>query len=187
MVNILDADTSRSQAIQQNAVANAVTEAEIARQKVNDIYLHTWAKGIKAFAAEDSAYLCFVSGQDPVIYGDAVYSAKVMIGDCNNNASTISKYRSNTTNLTSKVEASSGGIYPNPNNGLMQANVVVEKGQSGYLSIYSIQGQKVADYVLKEGENNFEIDQRQINAGVYYYNITINDVVISSNKLVIVK
>ncbi len=182
----IDGDTGGVDAVQQNALIMGTTEAEIARQKVNAIYLSTWVQGIREFSAEDSSYLCFIASQNPIVYGDAVYSAIVMVGHCANSSSGNARMIE-AGNSSNEIAVQPGYVYPNPNNGLMQASITLEKGQSGTLSLYSIQGQRVADYVLKEGENRFEIDQRNLDAGIYYYNANLNGTIIANNKLVIVK
>lgn len=78
-------------------------------------------------------------------------------------------------------------VYPNPNKGLMQANIRLNVGEKGEIVIYDLLGKQLSTYNLVEGKNDFEIDQSNLESGVYFYSIAINGIIKESKKLIIVK
>jgi type IX secretion system substrate protein len=75
-------------------------------------------------------------------------------------------------------------LYPNPNNGSMSVEYKVSK--DAYLEITDINGNLVGKYNLPALGTKIDIRNDNLNNGVYLYRV-INDVVVSTGKVVIMK
>ena len=78
-------------------------------------------------------------------------------------------------------------LYPNPSNGLMQLDYVLEKEQKGMFIIYDLLGKKQEAYELQQNMNSFFINEPLLNNGIYFYQVFINNKLFATDKLVIVK
>jgi len=103
---------------------------------VSAIYLNTWAVGIREFSSSDSSTLLNIAIQNPLINGDAVYSARVMLNinpDDYNNSNRMSE------SDTEEEPVSKNTVYPNPNDGTMSLSYYIDAdaerdGQGNHLS-----------------------------------------------------
>jgi len=158
------------------------------RKTVNLIYLSTWAQGILSFSSADSATLYSIAIEEPLEFGDAVYSARVMLGIDPNNAGNRIREDIPVINISKAKEISISKVYPNPNDGTMQINYSLEEGQIGKLIIYDLTGRKLNTYSLQEGEHNtLKISEGALKNGVYFYEIIVNGEMIEQDKIVIIK
>jgi hypothetical protein len=172
-------------ASQYNSEIAVSTAADIARKQVDAIHLNSWAQGTSIFRSTDSTYLCNLAAEDPAVFGSAVYSAIVMVGDCE--TLEMETERKTQIQATEKLTESKQMIYPNPNNGLMQADILLKENENGTLDIFDLSGVKLSAYGLKAGNNTFTIDESKLSAGIYIYHIVVNGKTIQSQKLVIIK
>ena len=78
-------------------------------------------------------------------------------------------------------------LYPNPNDGNMTLSYNLPTDQQGQFIIYDVVGNTVAKTNLDKGLNQKQIDLTQLAAGIYYYRVSFNDVIIATDKIVIVK
>jgi hypothetical protein len=171
-----------------NASIVTENEAEAARKQVDEIHLRSWARGVATFTASDSSYLCQIAIEDPEFFGSAVYSAQVMVGECSDTEQTARiSYITKNENDRSVLLQTKPLIYPNPNNGNMQAEILLQNKESGTLEICTFSGTQLSSYTLKPGNNNFAIDESNLKAGVYIYRIVVNGQHKETKKLVIVK
>ncbi len=76
-------------------------------------------------------------------------------------------------------------IYPNP--GKDKINVIFnsDNKQETYFEIFSLSGNKIASYKLKQGKNI--LSAKNLSQGIYSYKIIVNKNTIASDKLVIIK
>ncbi len=156
------------------------------QKTVNEIYLNTIAAGIDTFTTQQTQTLQNIASQDPLQGGNAVYGAMVLLdlhahrGLPQNVRLSNSSYEGNSSYEEKAL------IYPNPAKNEATLDYSVEEGQKGILEIYSVLGQKIASYELKPNETlHFNISSFE--TGVYLYNVTVNDAVIYSDRLVIIK
>ncbi|MBW8049825.1 MAG: PKD domain-containing protein [Cytophagales bacterium] len=77
-------------------------------------------------------------------------------------------------------------LYPNPNTGNMQLDYEFQEGQEGELIIFDIMGRKLFTYPLVNG-NTINISEGSLKNGLYFYKIIINDVIVKTDKLIILK
>ena len=78
-------------------------------------------------------------------------------------------------------------MYPNPNNGTMQLDYTLNEGDKGELTIYDLMGRTVNRYFLHADEHMLFIREEALKNGIYIYRLVINDKMVSSDKLIIIK
>jgi hypothetical protein len=78
-------------------------------------------------------------------------------------------------------------LYPNPNNGMMELDYSLEENKTGKLEIYSITGQPISIFNLRQGKNTLQINEVELSNGIYFYCIFVNDNIVKRDKLVILK
>jgi hypothetical protein len=57
----------------------------------------------------------------------------------------------------------------------------------GKLLIYDITGQMVNTYILQPSNNTLQIQEETLQNGIYFYRIYVNEIVVATDKLVIIK
>lgn len=90
-----------------------------------------------------------------------------------------------TSNLENNIFISR--MYPNPNEGIMQLNYVLEAKQVGTLEIFDLSGKSLQQYSLETNSNTLKIYATNLSAGIYFYRIKINDEIPFNEKLIIIK
>ncbi len=80
-----------------------------------------------------------------------------------------------------------GILYPNPNNGNMQYDYFLDKNEIGKFIIYDLNSNVLINYLLSEGSNSLQINQENLDNGIYLYRVYINDKISKFDKLVIIK
>lgn len=78
-------------------------------------------------------------------------------------------------------------VYPNPNNGKMILDYSLNSNDKGEIVIYDVTGKLITSYSLDNKINQLIIDNEQLNNGVYFYHIEVNNKIVKSDKLVIIK
>ncbi len=78
-------------------------------------------------------------------------------------------------------------LYPNPNNGNMQLDYHLNANDNGLLFIYDLSGKLISTYKLNSTNTSMNIDAFEMNAGVYFYEIKVNEIKIKTDKLIIIK
>jgi hypothetical protein len=142
-------------------------------------------KGILTFSSSDSSSLLNIALQDPLLGGDGVYSARVLLGIDPDNSSGRTML-DNGNNTVSGNESKTGKIYPNPAADEATLDYILEEDQRGILEIYSVVGQKLILYDLKPHEQ-LKFNLTAIQTGIYFYSVKVNDETVYSDKLIIIK
>ena len=78
-------------------------------------------------------------------------------------------------------------LYPNPNNGTMQLSYSLSENETGYVSFFSIMGEKLATYPLINGSSILNIKETNLVNGVYFYQVYKNNTKVFSGKIIISK
>ena len=137
-------------------------------------------------AQRDSSTLLSIAFQSPIDGGDAVYSARVMLGIDPNNSSNRIMLNDYETNLVNEIKRAK--VYPNPNNGTMQVYYSLQEGKKGEFVLYELTGRKIKTYRLNEGEQNvLVVSEEGLQNGVYFYEVLIDNNKIDNGKIVIIK
>ncbi|MGZ5548869.1 MAG: T9SS type A sorting domain-containing protein, partial [Nitrososphaeraceae archaeon] len=78
-------------------------------------------------------------------------------------------------------------LYPNPNNGSMKFDYQLSDDQNGTIVIYDVSGRKISQYVLEHSKTTMNITEDGLQNGIYFYEVIVNDKIVSTNKIVIIK
>ena len=125
---------------------------------------------------------------DPLLSGPAVYLARVMLdinpddGAAGSGKTDQDEEINNQQPITNNYQ-----LYPNPNDGTMTLEYSLGKEETGIFCLYDLQGRRLFSYLLKPETNMMEINEHELQGGVYFYNIIINNSVVKNDKLVIIK
>ena len=165
--NIYSGNISAAASI--NNTINTSCTIEYYRKAVNAIYLGTWGQGIKEFSSSDSAFLLTVANGDPIEWGDAVYSAQVMVDFYPTAPSPFREIESENEDVIQESYA----VYPNPNDGNMTVEYSIE--DDAELQITGITGKLMCCYNLSAKEMKTEISCNSLANGVYLCKVVYND------------
>jgi hypothetical protein len=151
----------------------------------------------------DSAHIYNVAEQDqlmeialkcPVTSGDAVYQARNILMTI---AQNIIEFEDNCSVNERRFVSSEDKIiadfntgfklYPNPNNGQMVLEYHVEKSESAFLEITDLTGHTMERYQLLDDSDKLKINSEVLMNGMYIYKVIVNDKIVKSDKLIIIK
>jgi len=89
------------------------------------------------------------------------------------------------TNIKRLEDEVKVNLYPNPNNGNFKLEYHITKEVE--FVVTDITGRIVSQYTLLPTQNNFLIKEDELNAGVYFYSIKMNNSLHKNDKLIIIK
>ncbi len=78
-------------------------------------------------------------------------------------------------------------LYPNPNDGNMTLAYTLPDEQQGQLVIYDVMGNVVDKEILPVGSQQKNIILTGLASGIYYYQVSFNNIVVKTDKLIIAK
>ena len=78
-------------------------------------------------------------------------------------------------------------LYPNPNHGTMTIEYVLNDNDKAEISIFDFTGRLRKQYPINAKNTAFTINENELKVGTYYYTITVNDRIVKTNKLIIIK
>ncbi|MGE3823759.1 MAG: T9SS type A sorting domain-containing protein [Bacteroidia bacterium] len=141
---------------------------------------------------EDIAQRC------PFEYGPGVYMARAMLSEmdsiayqyrheCEYYGEGAGKWDGYESGDTTTIEESQKEIkiYPNPANNSVSIEVTLEEGEKAEIEFWNATGAFAKRNTLKSGKTRIDISE--LNAGIYFYTIFINDLLQKSGKQLIVK
>ena len=114
------------------------------------------------------------SGTLPFAY---YYIDDVSVMDCNDTLSSVNEINQQYDVI----------LYPNPNNGTFTIECSAFETGKAILNIYDVTGKKIAEHLVNSKNKTLTINENSLDAGVYYYQIMVNDKTMKSDKLVIIK
>jgi hypothetical protein len=144
--------------------------------------------------------------QCPLEYGTAVYKARVLLRRFDNNEYTNkceipprkdkgrsgdrgennSDYNKTVNEQTNNLEKNIK-VYPNPANSELFVEYNLEKEQKGIFEIFDLLGNRIVQQNLTNNNNLIKISLNDFNSGFYFYKIIIDNNVVSTDKLSIIK
>jgi hypothetical protein len=77
-------------------------------------------------------------------------------------------------------------LYPNPSNSNFLLKYTLKQDDVGAIRIYDLTGKLVEEYGLNTNRNELQLNTN-LNNGVYLYQVIVNERIVKSNKLVIIK
>ncbi|MGQ0829106.1 MAG: T9SS type A sorting domain-containing protein [Bacteroidota bacterium] len=194
-VNDLISAGNITQATTENNSTIPACTIEQNHKSFNQIYLVTLGAGLNVQQKLD---LASIAQQCPLTGGTSVYQARVLLSiindstieyndDCTDGGNRSMIFEDNSPSVQQAINNSAFKLYPNPNNGTMQLDYTLEKEQRGVFVIYDLLGKKQAEYELQQNASSVSISEAMLNNGIYFYKILINDKLVATDKLVIVK
>jgi hypothetical protein len=174
---------------------NSVTPAnaiETNYKNFYNIYLH-WKQN--TYSAEDYVNLkalingCITRDGVPVQQARALYRLiySDFITRFDNCTDSVSKITTDIKTSISNLTDMSFKLYPNPNNGSMILDYSIGKNENAKMIIYDISGKKLATYTLNAEQTTLSINEPILCNGIYYCTIMINDDIVETKKIVILK
>jgi hypothetical protein len=155
-------------------------------QLFNDIFLETWAEYNFELDATQISTLEFIAYQNPYSGGDAVYSARVMLGlDIADFSTNVYERRSG--KVHEEQLWAEGLIVPNPNSGKMSYIYSSGLSDDAELQIFSSRGLLIKSYNLKSNSTSIEIDLSDQANGFYVYRVVEKGVIHPGNKIILQK
>jgi hypothetical protein len=103
-------------------------------------------------------------------YAGYYFIDDVSVIDCNDTANEVLE-------IKSKL---SFNVFPNPNNGNMTLDYALAANEKGKMIICDVTGKIISQYELNNTSNKLVISNEQLNNGVYFYYIILNNKVVQS-------
>jgi hypothetical protein len=151
------------------------------RIQVYQIYLRSWALGQIEFTSADSITLYSIALQHIKTGGTAVYDARVMLDldvvDFDNGQARIA---------TEAVEipVQQSRVYPNPTTGEAVLEIALGEGQTGFVEVLSLTGQRLFSVPLYTGSNLAPLDLSSYAQGVYMYRVFVNNEFTDAGRII---
>jgi parallel beta-helix repeat protein len=159
--------------------------AEENAQIVLNIYAKYWLAGHRSFTPADTATLLAIALQNPVLGGNAVYGARVLLGlMVDDFAATESGLRrpemsDATTQETSVI------LFPNP--ATTQVNLIVKdlNVENIRTEIYDLNGRKISGQTTQIIGGTLSIDTSTMSPGIYVVCIFHQDILMNTERLIL--
>lgn len=166
------------------------TEVFYANEKaVNDIFLHTIAKGNADFTADQILTLENIANQCPLLGGMAVYAARSLYAIIDNKIyddKSLCMQQGILARQTSQSTEASAKIYPNPSDGNLVLSLSSSLEEDATLSIYNIIGEQLETIILSKGTNQIEFTL-DYPTGIYMGTLESNGKIMMTEKISIIK
>ncbi|NBR15296.1 MAG: T9SS C-terminal target domain-containing protein, partial [Crocinitomicaceae bacterium] len=153
------------------ALFDAYSDVEYNYKRVYEIYNRSWLDGILSFTPEDSLVLNEIAYLSPRVAGNAVYTARVLLGLMIIDTET---YAAKSSQLNSVISYSKLKIYPNPSNDYFHYELPLYEGDNGIVSIVDVSGKEVKSWSADFNNNLGSLDIKNFAKGVYFFELTIN-------------
>jgi len=118
----------------------------------------------------------FLGGGDPSAKGAYYYIDDVYVGT----TPPVSINENEKNNFNFK-------LYPNPNNGNITLEYSLKENETGMFNLYNITGTLICSHPLQKNNPKLFINNDELEAGIYLYDVSINNKKIKTNKMVIIK
>jgi hypothetical protein len=174
-----------SSACSINSALNPICTKDQNQKTVNEIYFRSWDQGQVWFAPQDSATLLSIALTNPQEGGEAVYSARVMLGLDQEEYGNASSMR--IAHIENSATEEAFKVYPNPASDNVTIDYKLDDGQIGNYEIINLSGQRVQSGYLQSGTTSQQISTSQLSVGVYTVKLTVDGEMIGNEKLVIIR
>jgi hypothetical protein len=170
-------------AILLNNTIIPVNSIESNKKTVNHIYLHNIINN-QTISTSDSITLYNIATQLPFLGGEAVYSARVILGldPANLNLDYVKAPDKPNDNF---INSNKVRVYPNP--AINSINIVFETliDKNAIFELYDFSGKQILNTTIKANTTFSTINLNEVKAGIYYYKIFTIYETLANNKLVI--
>lgn len=189
--SIVQNDYVNAETNNTSVYANNIMEQN--QKLFNSLYLLLLNNDSYEYTTSEKADLYSIASQCHLEGGNAVWQARVLVWTIENdiiefadNCNEEPRSMTIINNTTSDYSANFN-VYPNPNMGAMELSYSLNVNEIGIFEVYDISGKQIMGYSLDKNSNKLKIENKELSAGVYYYNIRINEKVVKTEKLIIVK
>lgn len=159
---------------------------------VNDIYI-SLLNGVPADSNQLQT-LESIASQCPAQGGIAVYRARVLLDVLydglyywSDSCSSSARLAPPEVNSNQQANSSNVMLYLNPNDGNMTLTYTLPEGQQGQFTLYDAMGNIVDTETLQTGTQNQPLLLTGLANGIYFYQVTFDNQIIKSEKIVIQK
>ena len=190
MANTLEAaKVNQSIKVQSAIQDNKKTVNNLLLNKVNYEQDTANIYGLKyQFSTEDTATLMNIALQNPFFAGDAVYTARVLLFmDVDDDMGNSDRRRLYINPPKDEQVQPDFKIYPNPNSGTMQLSYTLNANENGFVTITNLLGENIAMYKLVSGATLLNINESELESGIYFYQVYKNNQKVYSDKIIISK
>lgn len=108
----------------------------------------------------------------PYIGGDAVYSARVMLGINPNNYNLAYRQEKPTNNSIATTLENNALVYPSPAKDVLTIEFDKKIEKTSTFILTDIAGRKIQEFELVQGKSKFTLDVSLLNNGIYFYNLS---------------
>ena len=78
-------------------------------------------------------------------------------------------------------------LYPNPSKGLMELDYDLGNNIDGKMNLYDVTGKLISSYNLDSNKGILQMNEQNLNNGVYFYHILVGEKTLKTDKIVIIK
>ena len=153
--------------------------------EVSAIYAQSWAKGRFELDSVEASTLLQIAQADASIWGEAVYTARVMLGifDLDANIGTNNQRRA--LNEVVWADVAIGNAYPNPTKGSFSFEGSIETGlEKAEVKMYDLQGRVAAEPSVFYNNGAWQVANPQLKSGMYLYRLYIDGAEVQHGKIV---
>jgi hypothetical protein len=78
-------------------------------------------------------------------------------------------------------------LYPNPNNGEVKLEYTLKQNEKGIFILYDVTGKRIDQLILNSETTSINLNENSLQAGIYFYTVSVNSKPVKTEKLVIIK
>jgi hypothetical protein len=161
---------------------DAYSDVEYNYKRVYEIYNRSWLEKEIEFTADDSLVLNEIAYLSPRVAGNAVYTARVLLGLMIIDTET---YAAKSAQMNSAISYSKLKIYPNPSSEFFHYELPLTEVDKGKVTILDVSGKELENWKVDFNSHLGSLDIKNYAKGVYFFELTINDKTKLVEKLII--
>ena len=191
---IANDDVTNADAI--NSTLGKMNTVEYKHQRANELVIKYMQNHLYAFSPQEMNDL-FNMASECIAKGYYVVQCRNLVNiiqntvvnfddNCEEEANTSRKQKAV---AMSRVEGQTTNfyLYPNPNNGSMILDYDLGNYTNAKVNVFDITGKVISTYKLSDTKGILQMNEQNLNNGVYFYRILIGEKIIKTDKIVIIK
>lgn len=153
---------------------------------VYEIYNRTWLVGNLELTLSDTSVLLPIALMHPAEVGEAVYTARVMLGITVDDATGSYNYRIQNPDVEETVSAIIIAS-PNPASSQIYVTGINEQNAVVLFTLYDLSGREVFSQTMHAEGTQLVVNVQSVASGAYLYALRVNGKVISEERLIIAR
>ena len=177
-----------------NAGLSTNNTIEDNNKRINYYYLLRLNDSTYQYSSADSLSIYNIAVQCPAEGGEGVWQARVLLSrivhhyvDFDNKCGDGKHLVHHSTNPPKSIVNANFKLYPNPNDGTMVLEYHLPEKDNGEISILDLSGRVLKKYLINSKNYQLNISENELSAGTYFYKILVNDLLVKTDKLIIIK